>query len=210
MDYQGRSGLLKPRRLLIVFAKNILLGKVKTRLAATIGTQAAFEVYKHLVELTEAQTAQVKDCAIHVWFSDVIIEEKWLGQPKFVQEGADLGERMERAFAEGFAQGFSEIIGIGTDLPDLSAEIMEEGFQRLQTHDAVFGPAEDGGYYLLGMKKVHSEIFRDQAWSTEGLLKETLTRLRASEISTALLPMLNDIDTLEDLRASSIAERFPY
>lgn len=201
---------MKPRRLLLIFAKNILLGKVKTRLAATIGTQAAFEVYKHLVELTEAQTALLEDCAIHVWFSNVIIDEKWPEHPKFVQEGADLGERMEAAFAQGFAQGYTHIVGIGTDLPDLSAEIMSAGFEQLNRHDTVFGPAEDGGYYLLGMKKIVPEIFRNQAWSTEGLLEETLSRLRAAGLSVALLPTLNDVDTLEDLRASSIAERFPY
>ncbi len=210
MDHPGGDRLLKPRRLLLVFAKNILLGKVKTRLAATIGTQAAFEVYKHLVELTEKQTQQLEDCEIHVWFSDVIIEEKWPGYPKFVQQGIDLGERMERAFAQGFSEGFTHIVGIGTDLPDLHSGIMEDAFRQLEQKDTVFGPAEDGGYYLLGMRALHPEIFRDQAWSTEGLLEETLQRLAASEISTALLPTLNDIDTLEDLRASHLAALFPY
>lgn len=201
---------MKPKRLLIVFAKNILLGKVKTRLAATIGTQAAFEVYKHLVELTEEQTDQLKECDVHVWFSDVIIEEKWPNHPKFVQQGIDLGERMENAFIYGFSQGYTDIIGIGTDLPELSAAIMEQAFDALHSSETVFGPAADGGYYLLGMKTLHLEIFRNQAWSTEGLLDETLSRLRASDKRVALLPVLNDIDTLEDLRASSIAGVFPY
>lgn len=210
MDHPGGSGVLRPRRLVLVFAKNILLGKVKTRLAATIGAQAAFEVYKHLVELTEAQTSKLNDCAIHVWFSDIIIEDKWAGHPKFVQLGDDLGARMEGAFAYGFSQGYEQIIGIGTDLPDLNAEIMEEAFRQLESRDTVFGPAVDGGYYLLGMKQIMPEVFRDQAWSTDGLLTETLRRLKNSGNSIALLPPLNDIDTLEDLRASSLKDSFPY
>ena len=79
--------------LLIIFAKNIKLGKVKTRLAKTIGDDGAFEVYKHLVELLEKSTSKINNCDIHVYFSDVIIKKKWPNEKKFVQEGSDLGEK---------------------------------------------------------------------------------------------------------------------
>ncbi|OFZ41347.1 MAG: hypothetical protein A3D92_16890 [Bacteroidetes bacterium RIFCSPHIGHO2_02_FULL_44_7] len=196
------------KNLVLVFAKNILLGKVKTRLAATIGDQNAFEVYKHLVEITERETKRLEDTAVHIWFSDVVIGEKWPNAPKFVQHGADLGERMSAAFQHGFAAGYERIIGIGSDLPDLTAEIMQEGLDALDAFDTVFGPAEDGGYYLLGMKKIQPLIFEDQAWSTSALLQDTLSVLSTAKISSKLLQPLNDIDNLEDLKASSIAHRF--
>ena len=196
------------KNLLIVFVKNILLGKVKTRLAKTVGDQAAFDVYKHLVEITEHESLKLKNCAVHVYFSDVIIDEKWPNREKFVQNGADLGERMYTAFAHGFDCGFSKIIGIGSDLPDLNAEIMQDGLEALNVNDTVFGPAEDGGYYLIGMNKLIAEIFQNKNWSTESLLKETLDELDALHYSTVLLKELNDIDTLEDLAASSIAKDF--
>ncbi len=194
--------------LIIVFAKNILLGKVKTRLAISIGDQAAFEIYKHLVELTEQETARVNSADVHVYFSDVIIEEKWPDFPKYVQEGKDLGERMYNAFKQGFDLGYERIIGIGSDLPDITAEIMKEGIHSLDESDVVFGPAEDGGYYLLGMTRLIPEIFRNKAWSTETLLRDTLQELESLNYSVTLLTTLNDVDTLEDLERSSIGERF--
>jgi len=196
------------KNLVLVFAKNILLGKVKTRLAATIGDQSAFEVYKYLVEITERETNRLKDADVHIWFSDVVIGEKWPDAPKFVQQGADLGERMLAAFEHGFEAGYEHIIGIGSDLPDLTAEIMQEGLDALDSYDTVFGPAEDGGYYLLGMKKIQQLVFEDQAWSTASLLQDTLSKLSEAKISSKLLLTLNDVDNLEDLKASSIAQHF--
>ncbi len=192
------------KNLLIVFAKNIKLGKVKTRLAKSIGDVNAFEVYKFLVQRTEENTAQVSDCDIHIYFSDVIIGTKWQKQPKFVQKGNDLGERMKDAFQISFEKGYEKVVGIGTDIPDLSAQIITQAFEELDLSDTVFGPAEDGGYYLLGMKKLHSTIFDDKEWSTSTLLKKTFHDLKVNDISISILIELNDIDTLEDLEKSSV------
>lgn len=197
------------RDLVIVFAKNILLGKVKTRLAASIGDERAFEVYKYLVEITERETKRLEDADVHIYFSDVVIDDKWPGKPKFVQQGNDLGERMLDAFERGFGMGYERIIGVGSDLPDLTAEIMQQGLDALDTADTVFGPASDGGYYLLGMRTPIREIFRNKAWSTSSLLDATVQELRELGKSCALLSELNDVDTAEDLHASSIAPLFP-
>ncbi len=197
-------------QLLIVFAKNILLGKVKTRLAKTVGDEAAFEVYKHLVEITENETKKLINCDVHIYFSDVIIESKWPSCEKFVQEGVDLGERMLNAFKNGFNLGYSSVIGIGTDLPDLNAKIMQEAFDKLQNHATVFGPAEDGGYYLIGMNKLYPEIFQKKPWSTDQLLDLTLDELSCNNVSFTTLEMLNDIDTIEDLSNASIASKFKH
>lgn len=196
------------KKLLIVFVKNILLGKVKTRLAKTIGNQAAFEVYKHLVGITESETSKIKNCDVHIYFSDVIIDEKWLNQQKFVQHGDDLGERMMNAFKHGFDLGYENVVGIGSDLPDLNAEIINQGFEKLNSNDAVFGPSEDGGYYLIGMNKLLQCAFENKQWSTENLLSITIDELQEANNSVAQLTTLNDIDTLEDLKSSSISNNF--
>ena len=193
--------------LLIVFVKNIILGKVKTRLAKTIGTQGAFEVYKHIVEITELETSKMKSDT-RIYFSDVVIEEKWSDSEKFVQKGKDLGERMKNAFIDGFSDGYKRIILIGSDLPDITSEIINEGLDQLKNKEVVFGPAEDGGYYLIGLTNVVHSIFEDKPWSTSSLLKLTLEELEKQNRSYHLLQKMNDIDTIEDLKKSTIYKEF--
>jgi len=201
---------MRSENLLIVFAKNIILGKVKTRLAKTVGNNEAFNVYKHLVDITEQESLKMENCDVHIHFSDVVLKSLWPNNEKFVQQGNDLGERMMNAFDDSFKLGYKRVIGIGSDLPDLSAEIMTEGLNSLKSNDTVFGPSEDGGYYLIGMTKLIPEIFINKAWSTETLLDSTRSELNDLGYSCAILKELNDVDTIEDLKASSIAEKFGY
>lgn len=196
--------------LLIVFAKNIVLGKVKTRLAKTVGDAEAFNVYAHLVEITERESLKMEHCDVHVHFSDVILKALWPNNQKYVQVGNGLGERMMNAFDASFKLGYKRVIGIGSDLPDLTSEVMIRGLKVLESNDTVFGPSEDGGYYLIGMNQMIPEIFIDKAWSTESLLDVTKTELKERGYSCELLEELNDVDTIEDLKASSIAEKFSY
>lgn len=196
------------KQLLIVFVKNILMGKVKTRLAKTIGDVGAFEVYKELVDITENETDRLEDIDIHVYFSDQVIESKWPGKQKFVQQGENLGKRMQNAFQHGFDLGYDKIIGVGSDLPDLNADIMNEGLEALATTETVFGPSEDGGYYLIGMRKMVDCVFENKPWSTDQLLNITLNELDSKGISCSTLATLNDIDTIEDLKASSVSHKF--
>jgi len=142
--------------------------------------------------------------SIVVYFSDVVIDTKWQKIPKLVQKGASLGEKMQNSFEKGFNDGFEKIILIGSDLPDLSAEIIEQGFDALENNDVVFGPAEDGGYYLVGMKKLQKFIFEEKPWSEPNLLKTTLEELGKQDTSFSLLETLNDIDTFEDLKSSKL------
>lgn len=187
-----------------------MLGKVKTRLAKSIGDIGAFEVYKGLVDITETETKKMTNCNIRVYFSDVVIESKWSDCEKYVQEGIGLGMRMENAFKEGFADGYEKVILIGSDLPDLKAELINESFNNLDHFDVVLGPAEDGGYYLIGMSSQKDFIFRNKSWSTEKLLEQTMTELDKKEISYHLLDQLNDIDTLEDLLNSDVSAKFKH
>jgi rSAM/selenodomain-associated transferase 1 len=196
--------------LLLIFVKNLEVGKVKTRLAYSIGNQAAFEVYEHLLNLTEEISLSFKNCTIHVYFSDFIDEKRWKNQEKFIQCRGDLGAKMKDAFQNGFSLGFQRIICIGSDLPDLSKPLIHQAFEELKQVDTVFGPANDGGYYLIGLKQVHSFIFENKSWSTEDLFKETLEELENNQIKFQLLENLNDIDTLEDLQNSNLALHFSH
>ena len=201
---------MKEKKLLLVFVKNILLGKVKTRLAKSIGDQAAFEVYKYLVEITERETQQLSEIDLHIYFSDAIIDSKWENAQKYVQEGDDLGLRMKNAFNRGFSMGYTSIVGVGSDLPDLNREIILQAFDSLKKNEVVFGPATDGGYYLLGMKQLFEPIFMNKPWSTDKLLNITIQDLNNEGINPFLLKELNDVDTLEDLKESTIATHFEY
>lgn len=197
------------KNLLIVFVKNIQLGKVKTRLAKTIGDELAYEVYKHLVDITERETNKVRNCDVHIYFSDFITNEQWeKNKNKFVQQGNNLGDRMLNAFKNGFNLGYQNVIGIGSDLPDLSASIITEGFESLKTYQTVFGPAQDGGYYLIGMNTFLPFVFQNKPWSQKKLLNITIAELEEKKHTTKRLRTLNDIDTIEDLRASHINEHF--
>lgn len=199
---------MKNENLLIIFAKNSVPGKVKTRLAQSHGDAFAFEVYERLVGITEKESLLLSNTDIHVYFSDTITESPWSNQKKFVQKGTDLGERMKNAFEQGFSMGYQRIIGIGTDLPDLDAKIMSEALSKLESTDTVFGPSEDGGYYLIGMRKMIPEIFDNKPWSTDSLLRITLDELISLHFSTSQLEPLNDIDTIDDLKSSWLGKEF--
>ena len=189
------------KELVIVFVKNIKLGKVKTRLAKTIGNQGAFEVYSELVNVTENATKNLPS-DIHIYFSDTVVETKWEGFYKTIQEGNDLGERMKNAFKNGFNDGYNKIVLIGSDLPDINRKHIEVALKSLKNNDLVFGPAEDGGYYLIGMNKMYDFVFENKPWSQSNLLKETTIELNSKNIKFTTLVTLNDIDIFEDLVAS--------
>lgn len=189
------------KTLIIVFVKNIKLGKVKTRLAKTIGNQGAFEVYSELVKITELATANITTDK-RIYFSDAVIDSKWTNSYKTIQQGNNLGERMKNAFIDGFKDGYERIVLIGSDLPDINAKHIKNGLNHLKNSEVVFGPAIDGGYYLVGMSKMYHSIFDDKPWSQSSLLKQTLNELDQNKISYSLLETLNDIDTFEDLEAS--------
>lgn len=191
----------KKNDLLIVFVKNIILGNVKTRLAKAIGAIGAFKVYSELVDITEKATTNIK-ADKHIYFSDAIISSKWKGDKKFVQEGKNLGIKMQNAFQNGFDEGYENIILIGSDLPDISKKIIDSAFKKLENNDVVFGPAEDGGYYLIGMSKMNTSIFENKPWSKSELLTVTLAELKTQKQTIELIETLNDIDTFEDLIAS--------
>jgi rSAM/selenodomain-associated transferase 1 len=190
---------------LLLFIRNPQPGRVKTRLARTVGDTEALRIYKILLEKT-------RDAALGVgaerwlFYSDFIDNnDDWLEADfsKKIQSDGDLGERMQQAFREAFEAGAGKVIIIGSDCPELTREILQMAFDKLDETDLVLGPASDGGYYLLGMKELEPSVFHGIEWSTETVLARTLEKIQAAGKSCALLPVLSDVDTEADWRRNA-------
>ncbi len=194
------------KNLLMIFIKNPVEGKVKTRLAASVGSTNALQVYKKLLRHTQDVAIQV-DCDRQVWYSSMIDRrDSWNTDlfDKKLQQGDDLGERMSVAFRKGFETGYKNVVIIGSDCPDLTPQHIDKAFEELESNDAVIGPSKDGGYYLLGLTGVRPELFNDIAWSTPEVYEKTTELFGRLEMSFSTLEILNDIDTLEDLKKSGL------
>ena len=195
----------KPNRL-IIFVKNPELGKVKTRLAQTIGNEQALDIYLRLLDHTKNISAKVAANRA-VYYTDFIdTNDLWPENQfrKYLQTGNDLGERMKNAFANAFTEGFEKIVIIGSDCPQLTSAHIEEAFDLLHKHDIIIGPAVDGGYYLLGMSQLILELFTNKVWSSPQVLQQTLADIERLNLSHYLLETLRDIDTEEDLNILNI------
>lgn len=190
------------KSLLLIFAKNPDLGKVKTRLAKTIGDQKALGIYQallhHTLEISASIDVDKKILFTHRPESHDLIEKYQCQQG--IQIGEDLGARMGHAVKNGFEQGYQKIVLIGSDLFDLESADLLNAFEALDTYDACIGPAEDGGYYLLGLSFWDQSLFENKDWGTDRVLAQTLNNL--SSKSLLLLDEKNDIDTIDDLKNS--------
>ena len=187
--------------LLIVFIRNAELGKVKTRLAAKIGNAKALKIYEKLLDHTYAITKATDYLKLISYSEEITSDELWM-EPEFektTQHGNDLGDRMSNAFSNAFESGYKRVVLIGSDCYDLKAHHLKTAFESLESHDYVIGPALDGGYYLVGMKRPDNRIFRNKSWGKSTVLSETFKELDAENVF--LLEPLNDIDTLEDLKS---------
>ncbi len=193
---------MKEKQALLIFQKNADLGKVKTRLAATMGQEKALEVYKKLVGHCYQQLASLRHVDIFIFFTERIEEVpkdiSHLNVNQMLQTAGDLGQRMLSAFEEVQNCGYHQMAIIGTDCPEISVEIIESTFSALSKNDVVFGPALDGGYYLLGLKKVNPLLFNQMTWSTSTVLQDSLERCQKAKLRTQLLPELRDVDTEAD------------
>jgi len=198
----------KLTNLLIIFTRNPELGKVKTRLAKDVGDQSALEIYEFLLKHTASVTEDLEFTKeVHysekIQYNDIWDEEIYIKKEQI--EGG-LGEKMEQAFLSGFKNGYKNIIIIGSDLYDLNREELKEAFKALETFEYVLGPAEDGGYYLLGMNIFNEKIFKNKAWGTDTVLRDTLIDLKDQQIG--LLDEHNDIDVYEDIKEHKDFQQF--
>lgn len=179
-------------------------GRVKTRLAASVGDEAAAELYgcfagDMLETLRSAQAPLTCVAAPPERAGEV---RAWLGCRECVpQEGPDLGARMKNAFEQAFARGARRVVLVGSDLPDLPVGHVERAFGLLESHGAVLGPAEDGGYYLIGFTREGfvPEAFVGPDWGGDTVYAKTLGILRARGVEPGLAPAWRDVDTAADL-----------
>lgn len=184
-----------------------LLGRVKTRLAKSIGDQHALALHKHFAR-DILETLQYNGRPLILYYypaqakSDLVA---WLGKkyPLAPQQGNSLGERMGNAFGRVFDRGYDRAAIIGADIPHLSGAILNEAFSGLETADAVIGPARDGGYYLIGFnaKALCSAVFEGVPWGTAAVFEKTIQRCHQNNIHLHHLPFMRDIDDVHDLKA---------
>lgn len=186
--------------LLIVFLKNPILGRVKTRLAKDIGNENALQVYLRLLDIN-LQCISKFNGKVHLYFDSFLPENNSYPEhfKLMIQEGNDLGERMSNAFQNSFEKGFKKCIIIGSDCPAIEPKHLEKSLTNLDTTDVVFGPAIDGGYYLLGMNKYYPELFKNVEWSSEKVLDQSISICINKNLKHHLLEPLRDIDTKDDL-----------
>lgn len=189
------------KRLLIILCKNPELGKVKTRIAATLGDEKALAIYYKLINYTQQITEPLPTDKIVYYSNHIDREDSWDNNlfRKALQKGNDLGERMKHAFSESFGQGFSSVCIIGTDCIEITEKIILDAFSVLAEKDAVMGPAKDGGYYLLGMNTLCPDFFYNKKWSTDSVSSDTIQDFESLKLSYSLLPTLSDIDEEKDV-----------
>jgi rSAM/selenodomain-associated transferase 1 len=196
------------KKALIIFTRNPELGKVKTRLAKSVGDESALNIYKfllkHTVEITEKLNVDK-----YVFYSETIHREDIWNPDIFrkkLQSGNDLGERMQNAFSEMFGLGYEKVMIVGSDIYELQQKDIENAYDALETTPFVIGPATDGGYYLLGMKELNSEIFQNKDWGTTTVLEATLKDLTSGKY--VLLEERNDVDYYEDIKNVDAFQQF--
>lgn len=196
------------KKALIIFTRNPELGKVKTRLAKSVGDESALKIYKFLLSHTVKITENLQ-LDKYVYYSENIHrDDVWDPEifKKRLQKGTDLGERMENAFTEIFSMDYKQAIIVGSDIYELSQKDIEAAFDTLQTSNFVLGPAKDGGYYLLGMKALNKAIFQNKNWGTATVLEETLNDLKDEK--PVLLEERNDIDYYSDVKNEDVFQQF--
>ncbi len=196
-----------PQNCILFFVKNPVKGEVKSRLAAQLGETIAVELYKYFIldMLTTIDKCSARRLiCVYPEGAQKKLED-WLGTRYHClpQEGKNLGERMKTCFLDAVRMKFEHIILIGSDIPDISLSILQQAFRTLKTHDAVVGPARDGGYYLIGFRHdtFIPEVFAPLRWGGKTVLRSTLNRLNKKGCRVHLLPTWNDVDTLADAKA---------
>jgi len=187
---------------LIIFTRYPEAGRVKTRLIPALGEKGAAIFHRKMVKLTLAQTRAFSgEVEVHFSGGSPQLMKDWLGEQLRYrkQAGTCLGEKLQYAFTEAFAENKQKVVVIGTDCPGLTTEHIKQAFYLLDSSDLVLGPAQDGGYYLIGLKKVVKELFSGIKWGSDLVYRQTLAAAKGARLSLAELEKLADIDCPADL-----------
>lgn len=196
----------KDTTIAALFVRLPIPGRLKTRLAATLGAEGTCRLYQAMVTdiLSTVRSSGLPLWLFHDGGASSTLPRAWAEAASTVvaQQGAGIGERMMAAFEHCFAEGIGQVLLIGSDLPGLDSELLKEAAMTLTAHDAAIAPSLDGGYGLIALKRTtfRRHLFQDIPWSTARVLAATLAKFRESELEVRLLPSLQDIDTLEDLQ----------
>lgn len=194
-----------PRGRILVFARAPRAGEVKTRLAAVIGAEPALRLYQAMLRRAVETVESAALAEFHLWSASDPDHEEFLrlcnAQDIQLQQGADLGARMQHAAARELAgEGVEYVLIIGADCPAMEAEYLDRAFAALDAGmDVVLGPARDGGYVLIGLRKAEAELFNNVDWGSAEVLRQTLAHIRRLGLSHQLLEPLWDVDDVEDL-----------
>lgn len=194
------------RECLIIFTRYPEPGKTKTRLIPALGAEGAATLQRKMTEDTLAEVKKLQtfypvSVEVHFAGGNEQLMQGWLGSTITYhrQSGGDIGCRMASAFQASFEAGMNAVVIIGIDCPDLNAQLIAQAFQTLRQYDLVLGPAQDGGYYLIGLRRSIPELFTGIHWSTAEVLQKTLGIAQRLKLSVAQLPILRDVDRPEDL-----------
>lgn len=187
-----------------VFLKYPSPGKVKTRMAKSLGEVRAARIYSAMAKTVIGAVGEKHP--LFIFYDPPSMKKQtaeWLGADLtgelLPQKGNCLGERISNAVDHCIGAGSGKVVVIGTDCIEITADTIAESFELLDGKDAVIGPCEDGGYYLIGMKRSHPEIFRGIDWSTEKVTRQTLEKMRGLSLRTGIMKTLRDIDSAEGL-----------
>jgi rSAM/selenodomain-associated transferase 2/rSAM/selenodomain-associated transferase 1 len=202
------------RETLILFTRFPLAGRAKTRLIPRLGPEGAAQVQREMTEHMLARAWPLlsqRGVKLEVRFEDGSAADmrRWLGNGFSLtpQGSGDLGARLLRATTDAFNAGMQRVVVIGADCPDLDSTSLERAFSLLTDHPLVFGPAKDGGYYLVGLSEPRPELFRDIPWSTSQVLATSVARAQEAGAQPVLLPELSDVDQPADLETWDRARR---
>ena len=187
---------------LIIFAKPPIAGQVKTRLIPAIGAEGSRKLYEQLLEHVLGVASRLPQVRVELWWSAPIDEQcrvycNRYGFTMRQQQGKDLGERMLHALATSLETAECAVL-IGSDCPEYDVDYLNEAFHALRQHDAVLGPAADGGYVLIGTKQSDSQLFQNIPWSTDEVLSSTKQRLEVMGWGWKELSTLHDVDEVAD------------
>jgi rSAM/selenodomain-associated transferase 1 len=190
-------------RRVALFARWPTAGEVKTRLSPAVPAGLALDLHRAMLEdvLAVAGGAEAEERLLY-WAGAPAVRDGFAVPPAFRvrdQQGRDLGERIERAFDDLLASPGDRALVLGADCPALEPSTLADAFAALESHDAVLGPARDGGYNLVGLHRRAPGLFRGIEWSTPRVLDQTMERAARAGLTIALLPALDDLDTPEDL-----------
>lgn len=194
------------KKHLIIFTRYPQPGTTKTRLIPALGVEGAANLQRQMTEFTLSKVKKFQKSAaisfeIRFAGGDLQLMQNWLGTELNyqLQGNGDLGKRMENSFLNAFNQGAQEVVIIGIDCPDVNAQVLAEAFAKIQTCDLLLGPAVDGGYYLIGLKRAIGELFINIDWGTAKVLQQTVDIAEQLNLSVASLRTLADVDRPEDL-----------